>query len=1152
MSEIVVLPSVDAARGFHGSIAQLIDADSARVFVHQRRRRFEVAVARGVGSEPAFTCSCGLRPACAHVAFAREAMTKHAGTREWLRTGTIPHTVEAEGAPARRVAATAPASGPAAAAPARAATAAPARIPAARSRAPATSEATFAAAHLLAQWRHELDAARAEEMSAAAAEDAARVLLFQVTPTRDGRGLEVSLASACARGDGGWSRSRQVDFAKAMRRGVAGLHISPQDLGLLAALHGRSSGGWRERVTLSGDAANLVLALVDTGRCHLEAKEPRPLARGEPRQAGLGWETDAAGVQRPRATVDRAVPLLFDEPLYVDAAAGEVGALQFALPLPLVRRFLGGAAVSAELAGEFVAGLAGRFAKLRLPPPRRLVVERGPAPPPRPRLVLYSEKVVPGHFLEPVDVDGASLAFVYGAARFPEAADGSDDARSYREVVGDRVRVLERRFDLERAAAIELERLGFRTILDTTAMKHRHVVRSSLAHRRSLADRTLNATHDVADRAAWERFLGEERRRLAAAGWEIEIEPSFRHAMTTATSWFLGARSLPGGGDWFDFEVGIVVDGTRCDLLPVLLHLAQECKNGLPPAWLRPDAAANVVVPMADGRKVMLSTARLRHLLMALLEMQAGGRVEKGKLRLPRLLAPQVLALEQHVDEVAWPESAALRALGQKLAGFSGVATVAPPRALEAELRSYQREGLAWLQFLREHGFGGILADDMGLGKTVQALAHVLTEKAAGRLDRPCLVVAPTSVIGNWAAECARFAPSLVVLVLHGANRSQEFAKMAKADVVLTTYPLVVRDVDTLQAQPFHLLILDEAQAIKNAGAKAGQVLRSLEARHRLCLTGTPIENNLAELWAQFDFLMPGTLGDARTFGRVFRGPIEKGGDGDRRAALARRVRPFVLRRTKDVVAGELPPKTTIERAIELEGDQRDLYETIRLSVHERVRAAIEAKSLEQAQIVILDALLKLRQVCCDPRLVKLDAAKAVRTSAKLDALMELLPALIEDGRRILLFSQFTSMLALIEPELNERGIPFVQIVGDTKDRKTPVARFQRGEVPVFLISLKAGGTGLNLTAADAVIHYDPWWNPAVEQQATDRAHRIGQDKPVFVYKLIAAGTVEERIGKLQERKRALAAGLLDGGERQGAALTRADVEALFSAIGAT
>jgi SNF2 family DNA or RNA helicase len=310
------------------------------------------------------------------------------------------------------------------------------------------------------------------------------------------------------------------------------------------------------------------------------------------------------------------------------------------------------------------------------------------------------------------------------------------------------------------------------------------------------------------------------------------------------------------------------------------------------------------------------------------------------------------------------------------------------------------------------------------------------------------------------------------------------------------------------------------------------------------------MENHLGELWSQFAFLMPGLLGDAKRFARVFRTPIEKKQDGERRAVLARRLKPFLLRRTKAMVAADLPPKTEMVQPLELLGPQRDLYETVRLSMHEKVREAVAAKGLARSHIIVLDALLKLRQVCCDPRLVKLAAAKRVAASAKLAHLLEMLPALIEDGRRILLFSQFTSMLDLIKPELSGAGIDYVELRGDTTDRARPVARFQKGAVPLFLISLKAGGTGLNLTAADTVIHYDPWWNPAVEDQATDRAHRIGQDKPVFVYKLVAQGTVEERMLELQARKKALAAGLYAAGGSTAAAFDAADLDRLLQPLG--
>jgi SNF2 family DNA or RNA helicase len=320
-----------------------------------------------------------------------------------------------------------------------------------------------------------------------------------------------------------------------------------------------------------------------------------------------------------------------------------------------------------------------------------------------------------------------------------------------------------------------------------------------------------------------------------------------------------------------------------------------------------------------------------------------------------------------------------------------------------------------------------------------------------------------------------------------------------------------------------------------------------LKAGHRLCLTGTPVENHLGEAWSLFAFLMPGLLGDAKSFTRLFRTPIEKRGDADRRQLLSRRLKPFLLRRTKSAVATELPPKTEMVRWVDLDGGQRDLYETLRLAMDRKVRDAVASKGLSRSAIEILDALLKLRQACCDPRLVKLKTTgKAAPASAKLEFLMELLPALVEEGRRILLFSQFTSMLDLIKTELAKVEIPFVELTGETTDRATPVRQFQSGAVPLFLISLKAGGVGLTLTAADTVIHYDPWWNPAAEDQATDRAHRIGQDKPVFVYKLIATGTVEERMLELQSRKRAVAEALFDPDSKGALVFSEEDIAALF------
>ena len=495
---------------------------------------------------------------------------------------------------------------------------------------------------------------------------------------------------------------------------------------------------------------------------------------------------------------------------------------------------------------------------------------------------------------------------------------------------------------------------------------------------------------------------------------------------------------------------------------------------------------------------------------------------EDDTLLLPVVEASQIVDLEELLT-ARYQNAAAIEQYCNKFREEPVLEHVEIPPEFSITLRPYQQHGVDWLQHLRANQLGAFLADDMGLGKTAQTIAHICVEHAAGRLDRPALIVVPTSLVPNWTNELTKFAPHLKVMILHGIDRHERRAEIDQFQVVITTYTVLARDIEEMSELAWHIVVLDEAQAIKSPDAKATRAVCQLNTKHRLCLSGTPIENNLEELWSQFAFLMPGLLGDRKGFTKRFRTPIEKREDNTRRLQLVRRIRPFILRRTKSEVATELPPKHTILRRITLSQTQRELYETIRATLYDKVREQIAATSLARSRIVVLDALLKLRQVCCDPRLVKLAAARDVLASAKLDDLMEMLGEMLPEGRRVLLFSQFTSMLDLIKPRLDAEGIRYVELRGDTRDRAAPVRRFEAGEVPVFLISLKAGGRGLNLTSADTVIHYDPWWNPAVEDQASDRAHRIGQTKSVFVYKMIAADTVEERIIDMQERKAALA-----------------------------
>ncbi|WP_028103516.1 DEAD/DEAH box helicase [Pseudoduganella violaceinigra] len=654
----------------------------------------------------------------------------------------------------------------------------------------------------------------------------------------------------------------------------------------------------------------------------------------------------------------------------------------------------------------------------------------------------------------------------------------------------------------------------------------------------------------LANQADWIRFAESGIEELLAAGWRVEKSVKYRYDMVAVEDWYAEVEedTSDNGSTWFDLELGITINGERVPLLPVLVQMIRNFPNDFGPKALAMHGEADqMLAALPDGTRVALPWNRLKPILATIGELYFSEKI-RHSVRMSSLDAARLDELSRNVD-FQWTGGEALRDMGRKLNQFSSVQRVATPAGLQATLRDYQSDGLSWMQFLREYNFGGILADDMGLGKTVQTLAHILVEKEAGRLDHPALVIAPTSLMNNWQDEAARFAPDLKVLLLQGKDRAELFEDIPQADLVLTTYALLPRDEEKLREHDFHLVILDESHYIKNTRSKAAQSAGLLRARHRLCLSGTPLENHLGELWSQFHFLLPGLLGDEKTFNSSFRHPIERQDDPQRRQLLNRRIKPFLLRRTKDSVAKELPPKTEMVRKVELSGAQRDLYETVRLAMDQKVREEIDRKGVARSQIVILEALLKLRQVCCDPRLVKSTKKAAATGSAKLIDLMQMIEDLLEEKRKILVFSQFTSMLELIEEELEARDIPYAILTGETRDRGAQVAAFQQGAVPIFLISLKAGGVGLNLTAADTVIHYDPWWNPAAENQATDRAWRIGQDKPVFVYKLIAKGTLEEKIQLLQQKKSDLAQSVLAEGESQKMALTQEDLQQIFAPL---
>ena len=648
-------------------------------------------------------------------------------------------------------------------------------------------------------------------------------------------------------------------------------------------------------------------------------------------------------------------------------------------------------------------------------------------------------------------------------------------------------------------------------------------------------------------------------------GWRVEIAGDYPYRLAEGeVDWWADVENNS-SIDWFSFALGVEFEGQKINLLPTLITMISSLPEGILDDL--GSSARNELLEslfgdndlwhkLPDGRLFAIKGERIMGIMTALLEL-AGPKLQFANLthdtlQFSPLNAAAFVEFGQNTAQVelTWCGHERLTTLGEKLRTLGSLPEIAPPLTLQPFLRAYQVEGLSWLTLLHDAGLGGILADDMGLGKTLQALSFILNEKQCGRLDKPVLIISPTSVLSNWQAEAQKFTPQLSVLPLRGQRRAERFGEIANHDIILSTYPLLTRDKDVLLAQSYHSVILDEAQAIKNPKATVSTIVTKIQADGRFALTGTPLENNLGDVLSLFNFLNPGFLGDSSTFRKVFRTPIEKHNCMTARTHLSSRLKPFLLRRTKDEVAAELPEKTEIIEYVELEAGQRDLYETVRLMMDAKVRETIDRMGLNRSHIIVLDALLKLRQVCCDPQLVKLAAAKKVTRSAKLQRLKELLPEMISEGRRILLFSQFTSMLSLIKVELTKLGIDYVILTGKTKDRDTPIKAFQSGEVPVFLISLKAGGTGLNLTAADTVIHYDPWWNPAVENQATDRAHRIGQDKPVFVHKLIIKNSLEEAIQQLKDRKSELATALFSDKPNGKFEITEADLAALFAPLG--
>lgn len=867
--------------------------------------------------------------------------------------------------------------------------------------------------------------------------------------------------------------------------------VKPEDvaiLQLLLAKEGRVAKLAKSTIHNEHDLLALQKILA-TGRCFWE-KLSQPLSLSENKALNIQWLDEEKLKQLKVSLVDCENWLLIPTPTpyYLDRDSGLVGKIESSFDSDWILSLLQTPPLADKQCEHFTQEVSLRFPEAMLPNPvaypTREVDDK--------LQVVFSlnEKTLKE---QPLFV--ANLAFHYGELVLNPSV--IDDPSRTQFMRNNEIITIQRDIESEKQALKQFESL---CLLDVQMYDPKQPKSAQLL---GILPPELGGTQQF----QWLSLLTAHKVRLEVQGWRFEISSDLALDSEKIDSIDIEVEEQ---GNWFDLGVSIEIEGKRIELLPLLLE------------WLRSNDdwqqhQFDILLAQANGRPLRIKRESIQPILSILQEL---GEVNNDNISLPQ---SQAALLAQLPEINRWVGGSHVKALAEKMTNFKGIQEVEIPEGLCAELRDYQLTGLNWLVFLNEYGFSGVLADDMGLGKTIQTLAYLLYKKQQQQLNDPALVICPTSLVGNWLNEAIKFTPTLKVLVLHGADRHQHFASLSDYDLVITTYPLVGRDFSRLEEFHFSDLILDEAQTIKNPLAKMTKSIKLLNAKQRLCLTGTPMENHLGELWSLFDFLMPGFLGTNTTFNRFYRKGIEGEGNQQVQSWLIQKTQPFLLRRTKDEVAKELPAKTEIVHKIVLPNDQRTLYESIRITMEAKVRDLLKEKGMARSRIEFLDALLKLRQACCDPRLVKLEHAQNIKSSAKLDFLMEIVPEMIEEGRRILIFSQFAQMLGLIEQSLQDEGIEFVKLTGQTRNRSEIIDKFQAGEVPVFLISLKAGGVGLNLTAADTVIHYDPWWNPAVENQATDRAYRIGQDKPVFVYKLICEQTVEERVLALQGRKQKLA-----------------------------
>jgi len=1005
----------------------------------------------------------------------------------------------------------------------------------------------------------------APEPPAPPRDDAAKVkerLVYVLSPNGPQMKIDLCKGRLNAAGTALNKGIRRYDILNSLRGGAPAAFVRQADLDLLAGLAQARlwepyyGTGLPDLLRPRGEnVIALLRRLCETGRfLHADAPEAVLSWSDERLETRLAWRLSERGGQRlffedadGRSLDLRGLP---GATLWIDRERGLIGALEDEVADRALRLVELAPEVAPHEVKALAAALPERLAGLTLPPPGRVRQTQRVAARRLVRLVLGAEtaRVAARYWSESVELPTVVLRFVYDGQEVAE----NDPAP--RLVAGGELVTILRDRGWETASLARLSEAGALRVRDlgihrpNAAMSRCDFVFAEGEHvpgAAALSD--IRSAIDFAFRVVPD---------LRAEGWEIVETPKWPYRLSEETaSLSVETRREAGeafqGADWFSLGFQVEIGDRPVDVAPLITAFLQQARG----AWeTLPDEAtlaghlARRPIYLDRGRQgyVALDLSPLAPLLHLFLTHHAElGALHPSDAAIARL-AEEALA----GSSVRFADKAGILPLARSLRALAETPGIEAPEGLVATLRGYQAFGAAWMARLLEQGFGGVLADDMGLGKTVQTLALLQARRNAGA-QGPALLIVPTSLLHGWQAQAAQFTPNLRLAVLHGSARSSLREEALEADLVVTTYPLLSRDRDWLAGRDWPLVILDEAQVLKNPASQMARTLREIPARGRLALTGTPLENSLQDLWTLVDWINPGLLGDRKRFQTLFRTPIEKHGDAAAQARLRRRLRPFLLRRTKEEVAAELPPKTEILERVDLPKPQQMLYETVRSAMDARVREAIAARGIAAARITVLDALLKLRQVCCDPALVKSAAARAVTDSAKRARLLELLGELVAEGRRVLVFSQFVEMLRLIEADLAEAGIRSLSLTGSTAKRGDVLEAFARGDAPVFLLSLKAGGVGLTLTEADTVILYDPWWNPAVERQAMDRTHRIGQTKPVFVHRLVAAGTVEEKILDMQARKQALADALFDDGDASGELLDEATLQDLFAPLSA-